>query len=225
MIVEIWQQVNTTARTVTSGYQSQDEFNRDINTVQNRIANILCDNYAKDQKIADALINHMMSATSTTSSIGVIPKPNDFFRIFAIWLNANSTRYPMNKIEANEIAPYSTSYIRKPDLATNSAGYYYLNGTIQGMPETQMNVTIVYCKKPVDASITLTADSSADSDYVVPTIGVELQWPQMLFNLFVYMMLEMLGIEQKEQILYEYSQLGIPKEAYVGYTIKEGVTS
>lgn len=216
-IVALWKQVQTTAKSMTSGYQSQDEFNSDLATVQLRIANILCDNYQLSQKVEDALYGMIVTQTGNTNSTGVVPKPNDYFRLMAAWVNIDGKKIPANKIQSNEISVYETSYVRKPSITTTKdPAYYYLDNKIQMMPETQMNVTLIYCKTPPAASIVLTQVSDADSDYVTPTVGTELQWSEVLFNLFVYMMLEMLGIEQRENILYEYSQLGIPKEAYIG---------
>lgn len=218
-IVALWNQVQTTAKSGTSGYQSQDEFNNDLATVQLRIANVLCDNYDISQKVEDALFGMMVTQTADTTSNGVVETPASYFRLISLWLNTAGKKYPTNKLQSNEIATYETSYVRKPVLATNNVAYYYLDNKIQMMPEAQMNVTLVYCKTPPQASITLTQVNSDESDYVTPTVGVELAWSNVLFNLFVYMMLEMLGIEQKENILYEYSQLGIPKEAYLGVSL------
>lgn len=218
-IVALWNQVQTTAKSGTSGYQSQDEFNNDLATVQLRIANVLCDNYDISQKVEDALFGMMVTQTADTTSTGVVETPASYFRLISLWLNTAGKKYPTNKLQSNEIATYETSYVRKPVLATNNVAYYYLDNKIQMMPEAQMNVTLVYCKTPPPASITLTQVNSDESDYVTPTVGVELAWSNVLFNLFVYMMLEMLGIEQKENILYEYSQLGIPKEAYLGVSL------
>jgi len=218
-VVSLWKQIQTTAKSGTSGYQSQDEFNSDLATVQLRIANVLCDNYHISEKIEDALFGLIKSNTADTDTNGVFVMPTDYFRLIDLWYNLNGVPTPANKISSNQISSYTTSYIRKPDLTKDSLGYYFMDSTLQVLPKTQVNATLVYCQKPPAASITLTAASDSNSDYLTPTAGADLIWSPVVYNLFVYMMLEMLGIEMRDNILYEYATLGIPKEAYIGMSI------
>lgn len=220
-IVALWKQLQTTAKSGTSGYQSQDEFNSDIDTIQKRIANILCDNYDKSQKVEDALFGLIVSQTGATSSTGVITTPNDYYRLISAWVNVANIPTPASKIASNQISAYSTSYVRKPVVADNNYSFYYLDSKIQMMPLVQLNCTIVYCKVPPVATIVLTPAADGNTDYITPTIGTDLIWSPILFNLFLYMMLEMLGVEEKDNILYEFAQLGIPKEAYVGVSLMD----
>lgn len=215
-IVQLWNQIQTTAKTATSGYQSDSDFNNDIDAVQKRIANILCDNYENNQKIEDALIGFIVSSTNSASSTGIISFPANYFRLISSWVNVAGKPYPANKIATNQIASYASSYVRNGNASTNDYYISYLDGGIQLWPEVQASVTIAFCRVPPTAMIALTPNSTANSDYVVPTAVVDLIWSPVVYNLFYYMMLEMLGIEQRENILYEYAQLGIPKEAYIG---------
>lgn len=220
-IVALYNQIQTTAKSGTSGYQSQAEFNSDIDTIQKRIANVLCDNYDKSQKVEDALFGLIISVTANTNSMGVITTPADYFRLVSVWVNVAGIPTPASKIATNQISAYSTSYIRKPSVADGNYSVYYLDNKIQMMPLILLNCTLAYCKVPPAATIVLTPNSASNSDYLVATVGTDLVWSNVVYNLFYYMMMEMLGIEMKENILYEYAQLGIPKEAYIGMSIKE----
>jgi hypothetical protein len=224
-IVALWNQVQTSAKTGTSGYQSENDWNRDIDTVQKRIANVLCDNYDKSQKVEDALfgllVTHSGTSTSTgifssSNSFGVISNPSDYFRLISLWINIGGIPTPASKIASSQISAYSTSYVRRPSVADGNYSYYYLDGSIQVMPAQQLPVTLVYCKVPPIATIVLTENSDANSDYVVATAGHDLIWSPVVYNLFYYHMMEMLGLEMKDQLLFEYSQLGIPKEYLLG---------
>lgn len=224
-VVTLWNQVQTTAKAGTSGYQSQNEFNADLDTVQKRIANVLCDNYDASQKVEDALFGLLVTQTGATNSTGVISTPNNYYRLISVWVNVGtnpSIPTPASKIASNQISAYATSYVRKPSVTTNDYSYYYLDSTIQMMPKATLNCTLVYCKTPPTANIVLTPSSDDNSDYITPTAGTDLIWSPILFNLFLYMMLEMLGVEMRDNIIYEFSQLGIPKEAYIGTSLMEG---
>jgi hypothetical protein len=221
-VVALWNQVQQTAKTGTTGYQTQDEFNRDLATAQTRICNVLCDNYDISNKVEDALFGLIVSQETVTSSFGIVSTPSDYFRLITMWVNINGVYYLSQKIALNQVPVYITSFVRKPDLSKNRTVYYYLDGAIQMLPLIAIQSKILYCKVPPTASIILTPESSWNYDYIVPTAGTDLVWSPLLFNLFQYTMLEMLGIECKDQIIYEYSQLGIPKEAYVSSTLTGG---
>lgn len=224
-VVNLWNQLQITAKTGTSGYQSQDDFNRDLDTVQKKIANILCDNYDISQKVEDALFGLLVSKTSVASSTGIfaysnsfgqISNPADYFRLISLWVNVGNQQIPAGKIASNQISVYSTAYVRKPSIANNNYSYYFLDGNMQMMPMQQMLCTLVYCKIPPVAAVTLTQSSTTNSDYITVTAAQDLIWPAMDFNLFYYHMLEMLGVEVKDNLLLEYSQLGISKEYLLG---------
>jgi len=221
-VVALWNQVQQTAKTGTTGYQTQDEFNRDLATAQTRICNVLCDNYDFNSKVEDALFGLLVSQYDFTSSSGIVPTPNDYFRLIAMWVNINGTFQLSQKVALNQVPVYITSFVRNPDITKNRTIYYYLDGYIQMLPMMALQTKLIYCKQPPVANIVLTPESSWNYDYIVPSAGADLIWSPMLFNLFVYTMLELLGIEMKDQIIYEYSQLGIPKEAYVSSTLTQG---
>lgn len=226
-VVQLYNQVQTTAKSGTTGYQSDDDWNDDLATIQLRIANVLCDNYDKSQKVEDALFGLLVTQTqfsssfgqvSYSNSFGVISNPADYFRLISLWVNAgdNPIPTPASKIASNQISAYATSYVRKPDVSDGNYSYYYLDGAIQMMPMQQLNCTLVYCKVPPRSAITLTPTSTDNSDFVTPTAQADLIWSPVVFNLFYYHMLEMLGIEMRSNILFEYTQLGIPKEYLLG---------
>lgn len=230
-IVALWNQVQTTAKGGTTGYQLETDWNSDIDTVQKRIANVLCDNYDKSQKVEDALFGLLVTQTqfsgsfgqvSYSNSFGQVSNPSDYFRLISLWVNVNGVQTPASKIASNQISAYATSYVRQPSIANNNYSYYYLDGAIQMMPMQQLNCTLVYCKVPPVASLQLQENSTATSDYVTPIAISDLVWSQVVYNLFYYCMLEMLGMEQRSNILFEYSQLGIPREYLIGLSEKEG---
>lgn len=217
---------NQLAKSGTSGYTTEDEDNADLYAVQYEILGLLCDNYENNQKVSDALINHVRTLQIDTDITGVITITDsgagasqsdgeygldDYYRTLTVLYDG---LYPTTKINTNEIGMYQTSPIRRFDTAKNRAGYYFADGSINMLPAEAMEVTLIYCRKPTDAIIAYTSESDDDNDYqtIDEADTVDIEFPESLFNLFVYKMVERLGISMKEQVLFEYAQLGITKE-------------
>jgi len=217
----LWQTVNQIAKSTTSGYQSEEEWNRDLYSVQWSVISLLCDNYENNQKVSDALVNHVIISDETTNSFGVLPitgagsgsdvDGNNYYRTLAVNLVVDDVEYPATKVNINERATTQTSPIRKMRLDTHRVGYSFGENSLLLLPEDAMNIRWYYCKKPVEATLVLTTVSTDDSDYqeVDETATTDLEFPESLFNIFTYEMLQRLGIEQKDNLITEYSQLGI----------------
>ena len=214
----------------TSGYSTQEEKNSDLFAVQYEVLGLLCDNYERNQKVSDSLINHVKFRDIVSNSNGVLgfsssgsdDYVDDYYRTLSILLGhtGSAIQYPATKVNINEIAMYKTSPIRKMVLADNRVGYYFADGEIIMLPETQMDVCLVYCKKPALAEIVYTSSSDEDNDYleVDELETIDLEFPENLFNLFTYLLLEKRGIEMKDQLSQEYSQLGITRTTKIDIT-------
>lgn len=223
---KIWERLNILTKGGTSGYTSEEDFNSDLYSVQFQVLNLLCDNYEKSQKVSDALINHIITEREISDNIGKINVYNEgtantpsdgtlskYHRVLSVLYIDESNTYPTTKINTNEKADYLISPIRGVSLAKKRVAYYFADKSLRLLPETALTVDIIYCKKPALAKLKLTQASSSDSDYLTLDVGqtVNIDFPEGLFNLFVFMMLECRGIEQKENLLSQYSQLGIQR--------------
>lgn len=215
---KIWERINQLAKSGTSGYQNEEEFNNDLYSTQWSVISVLCDNYEKGQKVSDALVNHVVIRDVTTDSFGVVNvsesgsdlPDNDYYRTLAVSLITDEL-YPAYKININERSMTQRSPIRKMDLAKNRAGYSFGEGSMLMLPEEEMDIRWVYCKKPAVARLVLTTVEAENDDYQVvdedETINVD--FPESLFNIFVYEMLQRLGVELKEQLISSYAEIGI----------------
>lgn len=214
MIVEVWQRVMDLAKTGTSGQDTQDEFNGKSNSAQKILQEALIDVAEVNQKASDALSwLKVPSGNLTTDATGKITMPANYLHLDTLELIADGARWPAHKIRSNEVSNTRVSPIRKSDLAKHELNYYFKSGGIYTMPEQAgIVVDMMYYKKVPDASILLTPVSTPDSDLVTPQVGIEYGWPSSVFNLLVYLILEQLGMELKENILFEYSQFGITRE-------------
>lgn len=212
-IVAVYNRVMGLAKSGTSGMETQDEFNGIISSVQKTLQQLLIDADEANQKVTEALKWIKPSITTVTGAGGLITIPDDYLQLVSIALVQNATSYPAEKLPVNQVEMTRTSPIRKPVLANNQLKYYFKDGAPYTMPEQSgITVRMIYHKIVPDATITLTPVSDVDSDFMEPTAGVDFGWPVSMFNILVYMTLEQYGIEVKEDLLLEYSQLGITRE-------------
>lgn len=217
--VKLWDRLKTLTKSGTAGYFTQEEYNSNLYSVQYAILSLLCDNYENNQKVSDALIGHVketgvISSRSNgyLSSTTLIDDYPSYYRTLALRYVGDDNEYPSKKISINEEAMYATSPIRKANIANNRTLYMFKQYNVQTVPKTSGNdYILVYCARPANANIAFTTGTDADNDYLVIDVAntTNIQFPEGLFNLFVYYMLESMGIEQREQIASEYSQLGI----------------
>lgn len=207
----VWDRINVLSKNGTSGYQTEDEFNSDLNAVQLELATMLLPLYEKNQQVSDALSPFITYEDKTASVTGEITKNENYLGLATIWLFRNNAYYPTHKLALNEVSVTRTSPIRMPSVAKNEACYYFVNDKIVMLPEQNLTVRVFYLKQPDTASIELIPVSDEDRDYMTVGDVVDLKWPQSMFNMIVYMMLEKLGLEMKESLLLEMSQLGIQK--------------
>lgn len=207
--VRLWESVTRTAKSGTSGYQSADDFNYALASVQTSVMSILAPLYSVTRAAKDLLAPFLTDSTGSTNAQGVYTKPSDYFQIASAMVGS----HPAYPVEVNELAMLQYLPSRRPDASANRYAFYEEDDNFVFLPAQTATVSIKYIRKPDEAEIILTASSTADSDYLTPTSTNNLEWPERAFNLFYYMMLQRFGIESKEQILLEFSNLGIQTEA------------
>lgn len=200
--VRLWNTLMQSGKLGTAGYQSQDEFNRDLSSVQTSAMGLLAPQYAKNTYVQELLAPFVINTAVS------VTKPADCF----YFLGATINGIPAYQINPLQASLYTSSPIRNPS-ATNPTAYFYLiGGGISYIYNGSLAGTMQYIRYPDDATIVLTPVSEADRDYVVPTTGGDLEWPESAFNLILALMMQKLGLEMKESLLLEMSQLGLQFE-------------
>lgn len=198
-VVRLWNSLMQSAKTGTAGYQSADEFNRDLEAVQTSALTLLAPQYAKNMYVQELLAPFVKSVAAS------VTKPTECAYFLGATINGIAA-YPITPVQA---PIYASSPIRNPS-ATNPVAYYYIvNNAITYMHSGSLAGTMQYIRYPTAATIVLTPVSTPDRDYVTPTVGANLEWPEIAFNLILAMMQQNLGIEMKESLLLQYSQQGI----------------
>lgn len=212
MIVDIYNRVSQLTKTGTAGYVDQDEFNGIIKAKQLSLLEMLI-GLEDDNEKAEDLISFLKKVyVSTSDATGHITMPGDYLHIDTLSLGTAPNLYPVQKIDTDQVETLRTSPILFPDLANNEVNYYFEAGVIVMFPEEAMPTRMRYFGVPPDATIVLTESGDSGGDYLTPTVGTELAWPQSAYNIFCYMVLMDYGIELKEQEIFELAQYGITVE-------------
>lgn len=208
-VVDLYNMTVQVLKKGTSGYFSIPEWNANLKRTQTEAIEFLAPFYEVNQQVTDALAIFIKLATGTSDGSGILTKPDDYVHLTSL----DVADYPCYPISVNQRTTIKSSPIRKPSTETNQYYRMFQNGIIQLLPETALTVNYTYIRKPASASISAVNVSDDDSDYQTITAVADLEWPHQLFNLFLYLMLEKMGMEVKEQVLIEYGNLGIQKEA------------
>lgn len=199
-IVDVWKSVQETAKKSTSGYQTKDKFNNDVELVQISILRLLCELYEKEQVISDELAYHVVTLNQIPEN-----KPEDYHRFVAAEIN-NEEVYPLHR---------SSVPMTKSSSVRGSVKCFYFDSNkikfLLGKDEEIKNGFFTYIKRPNKAEINITY-SEDGGDYQTPVKVSDIDWPYSLRPLFEAMLLERLGIETRELISIEFGRLGIDRE-------------
>lgn len=208
-IVNAWYQVMDIAKAGTSGQDSQNEFNRRVDSIQKTLVELLINVSEENQKVTDALDwLKKDSGTLTSGALGLVTLPDDYLHIDTAEIQISGVWQPATKLGTNSVSMTRTSPIRN-----DGTNYYFKANNLYTLPEVAaVPIRFLYFKEVPAASIVLTPQTMGNSDYVTPTVGTEFGWPTSMFNLLVYMLLEKYGISVKERLLYEFAQYGISEE-------------
>lgn len=190
-VVRLWETLMQSAKTGTAGYQSEDEFNRDLDSVQTIAMSILCPKYASNTYVQEMLRPFVVEVDVSTV------KPENCFYFLGATIN-DIPSYPITPVQASL---YRSSPIRQPSAKNPAAYHYFINDGIEFIHTGTLAGTMQYIRTPAEATIVLTPVSTENRDYEEPTAGTDLEWPEKAFNLLLALMQQKLGIELKEDIL------------------------
>ncbi len=194
----------------TSGYDALDEFIGKANEVNIDAMNLLTPHYGK-VKAVDDILNTFVKRVGLNFTGGAMVLPEDFYGYISTYktttVNGVDTNTPVRKIKTNQIGTLGQHSIRKP---TQLAPKIYLSdGNVIAEPANPTNLTMVYFRLPADVSITTTPVEGETDDYEEVTAQTDYEWPPRMKNLLIYLLVERLGGEMKQPILFEIAQMGI----------------
>lgn len=199
--------VMQTAKSSTSGYQDEDELNRNIAMVENDLMDIICPLYEENQKVRDLLNPFITQPSTTVVTDNVVALPPDYVRI----VDSMYKGRPVYKRNVNEISIIQTSPVRKPDVEKGPYYCYFMGGAMKVIPAIS-EIDLIYIRRPEPGEIRFIIEETDERDYIEIAVEREIEWPESAFNILYYLLLEKYGVEMSSQISMEYSQLGINKE-------------
>lgn len=207
-IVRFWDSLAKLAKIGTAGYETQEQFNLSLQSVETSLMSTLAPLYNSSRAVKDLLAPFVVPDSATTDPDGSYDKPADYFQLAAVSVDG----YPATEVDVNEIQMLMYLPSRRPSVTDNRYAYYEESDKIMLLPEDELDVSIKYIRHPVPGQIVLTATETDEDDYVTPTSGSDLEWPERAFNLLLFLMLQRFGVEIEKQLLIEYSNLGIQFE-------------
>lgn len=212
-VVEVQQAGYRIAKIGTSGYDSTPDAIAKLNEVNLDAMNLLTPHYGKIQALDD-ILGYYVKETTPTFTSGVLAIPGDYYGFISFYKTITGNRTEVRKVKTNQIGAVSQNSIRKPTVAKPK--YYFRDGNIILLPSNgDPGLSMLYFRKPADVSITTTPTDGADDDYETVTAQTNFDWPFRMKNLLIYLFVERLGMEMKEPILFEISQLGIQQNMTV----------
>lgn len=200
--VKLKESVDQLAKSGTSGYQTVDEFNNNLRLVQSSVLLMFTEMYEREQVISDLLAPFVVNAEISNE------KPAGYHRFIEAEVNGQ----PCYPISRNRVSMTKSSPIRKPSASGQS--YYYFEGDqVKFLYDEELEGTMTYIRKPLESALTVSYVEDEESDYETYTADQNLEWDSSAENLFVFLLLERLGISQKDNLVIEYSKLGLQYEA------------
>jgi hypothetical protein len=219
-IIRVWNRENDLAKKDQSGYNTADEFNNRVDSVQLELIEKILPYIKVTDRAADILGPFIKTTELVTTPQGVLTPPADYLNYLALsykYTNTdNSITYiPLNELGPDEAEANARNSIRKADPTKGRVQYYRENGAITITTNSLSTVRVRYLIRPPVSTIVFTVQSNANGTFQTydSVNSVSLIWPDSAFNLIVYLMLEKLGVEIREQFLIEFAQvLGIQPE-------------
>lgn len=208
-ITRLYRDVVNTAKIGTSGTIKEEEFNDAVDAAQSSLIHFLAPLYAEKRAVKDLLAPFI---TTESFSSSPIDKPEDYVRLLSI----STEEFPVREIDLTELKTIQSLPSRRPSDVLGR--YYYYEHTNGGddkfhvIPDTAEG-TLSYIRQPDKAAIKLTPVSTEDSDYLEIESDGDLEWPDGAYNMIYYMVLDRLGVSQKEALMMEYSRYGLQQEA------------
>lgn len=210
-IVEVQTAAYRISKIGTSGYDSTPDFIAKANEVNIDAMNLLVPHYGKVEAVDD-IINFFVKEIDCDFTSGLMGIPEDFYGYISIYKTTgnepNVSKTPVRKLKTNQIGTIGQNTIRKPTIANPKITLG--EGNIKLDPiNADAGLSILYFRLPADVDIITTPVEGADDDYETVTDQTNYEWPERMKNLLIYLLVERLGGEMKQPILFEIAQLGI----------------
>jgi hypothetical protein len=211
-IKTVWDRVNDYSKKYQSGLNKVSSFNGNINESVKELINYLVSIHAINEKASELLQPYIKSASVTGSSTAIFAKPIRFI----YYLSASYLDKPVHKLSINQLQTTEQIPQRRGDLSKKRVNIISIDNGFEGRPISAYAIKINYvASQASNANIVFALSTTQDENILTydDTATVDFDFDEKCVPLLTYMVLSKLGIEIREQMLMEYSQLGIGRES------------
>lgn len=210
-IAVVQQAVYRISKVGTSGYDATDEFIAKANETNLDLMALLTPHYGKIKAVTDILNTFVVDVPCEFIS-GLMGIPEDFYGYISIYKqtgeNTAATYSTVRQIKTNQVGAIGQNTIRRGTVTAPNvrleAGNFVLT-PING--DTGLN--LIYFRLPANVDIVVTPVEGETDDYEAVTDQTNYEWPARCANLLIYLLVNRLGGEMKQEILVELAGLGI----------------
>lgn len=195
----------------TSGYDSNPDFIAKANEVNLDLMAMLTPHYGKIKAVTDILNTFVVDIPCNFIS-GLMGIPEDFYGYISTYKqtgdNTTASYSTVRQLKTNQVGAIGQNTIRRGTVTAPNvrleAGNLVLT-PING----DAGLNLIYFRLPADVNIVVTPTETEDSDDEVVTDQTNYEWPARCANLLIYLLVNRLGGEMKQEILVELAGLGI----------------
>jgi hypothetical protein len=211
-IKTVWDRVNDYSKKYQSGLNKVSSFNGNINESVKELINYLVSIQGINERASELLQPYIKSASVTGSSSAIFAKPIRFL----YYLSASYLDKPVHKVSINQLQTTEQIPQRRGDLTKKRVNITSIDNGFMGRPISAYSIIFNYVAGQVtDPNIVFSITSTGDENVLVydDTTTVDFDFDEKCVPLLTYMVLSKIGVEINDQMLTEYSQLGISKES------------
>lgn len=206
----LYQKVSQLSRKGSTGYLSNDMFNRALAIAQENLFMYYMERYEQSIVAHDALLPFLKTPVLPINT-GVVAYPSDFRYRIAVhvgYVSGGVTSYHnCPYLEEKEEIESVNSTVRRPDAAKRRFYHSVTSSGIKIYPEDHKGVVrLKYLSAPPVASRAVTIDTNNVVENYNPTGTVNLIWGEQDETNFVDVLLALFGIQQKQSELIEWVQ-------------------
>ena len=211
----IFLRVNELSRKDRGGYVDVENFNRNLNDVQDVLLNYYFKMYETSKEVSDAISPFVVSTVLNVRG-GRVAKPSNYRNCLSIRdtkavLVGRITRWEdghdFEQMNVDETSWTLDSPIRKPSSNHRTWRYEMRDDVFLLHPKSFEKVKLVYLKNPPDAIYAVRVNPNLDEPIYDPDNSVDLIWSESEEQNILDLMLYFRGIETRDSELIQFANI------------------
>lgn len=200
-----------------AGFLNGPDFSNAIKSAELKAFEHFVSYFERSSRIVDALFFFISGKVITANSAGVVTVPADYrhhIRLSRYFVTNNPAdggepivKYKkMNYCPSNAVEDMMADFLKKPDIKKGRFIYTVENGALKIYDPAPIATYLRYIRSPVFGKIAFTPQQTVNGDeYVFDAANSQdLEWPDHVYTLIKYLILEEYGQEVRDKIMAEY---------------------